>query len=475
MSGWGAIYNNTVWSLKKQMSKIARSQEQVASGLRVNRASDDPANASRIFQLKSQKASLETYRKNLDEVADTMDMSYEVVHAISEHVSRVHSLLTQAASGTYSQSNREAIGEEIDSILNQIASLANTKYLGKYIMGGTSVHTEAYDFTRENGRIVRADYVGSQFDLPVPVAPGVTFSGIMVGSDVFASNDRQEPIFYGDTGAAAGSATSTVRGDTWLQIGHLATNYAANPAGVAAGTDSAGKDTIVGAHTLDVDTDNLTISLDGGGAVSYAGTETNLKVTNSAGQSVYVDTTGIAGGMGVVTVNLTADARMSIDDGDTWTNITAFADNQAVTHGTTGRTLYVDTTNVAQTGLEAVSVEGTHDVFSTLMNIRDLLFNTHQLPEGEQVIQLGNAVHAVQEVHASITKRMTFLGGEMQALDTLGFSLDGIKESANEQVAQLQDADIVAMATEIARFQTLYEMTMATSSRLLNLSLLDYI
>ena len=38
-----------------------------------------------------------------------------------------------------------------------------------------------------------------------------------------------------------------------------------------------------------------------------------------------------------------------------------------------------------------------------------------------------------------------------------------------------QEADIVMVATELSRTQTLYEMTLAASSRLLSMSLLDFL
>ena len=54
MAGWGAIYNNVTFALRSQAAELARLQEQAASGVRVVRASDDPANAYRILQLRGQ-------------------------------------------------------------------------------------------------------------------------------------------------------------------------------------------------------------------------------------------------------------------------------------------------------------------------------------------------------------------------------------------------------------------------------------
>ena len=43
------------------------------------------------------------------------------------------------------------------------------------------------------------------------------------------------------------------------------------------------------------------------------------------------------------------------------------------------------------------------------------------------------------------------------------------------QARLLEEADIVQVATDLARTQTLYEMTLTTAGKLLSLSLLDFI
>jgi len=93
------------------------------------------------------------------------------------------------------------------------------------------------------------------------VAPGVESSAFYVGDNIFRSHNRSTPIFPGDTGAAAGTGTSTVRGDVWLTVTHNGTNYE--------------------------------LSIEGGDAVEVTGVITNLAVTSPTGEILYVDATDI--------------------------------------------------------------------------------------------------------------------------------------------------------------------------------------
>ena len=88
---------------------------------------------------------------------------------------------------------------------------------------------------------------------------------------------------------------------------------------------------------------------------------------------------------------------------------------------------------------------------------------------------LHGATESLEEMIAGITQTMTGVGGRMQAMDSLGERLQDFEVTLSDQAAVLENADIVDVATQLARVQTFYEMTLATASKLLSLSLLDFI
>ena len=476
MAGWSAIYLNAKFALNQHQRVIARLQEQAATGARILRPSDGSSDAFRIAHLRSKARSIEAYRKNLDHVVLGLEEASDAVTQMNEALARVKVVLTQASSGTMNASNRVAIAEEVNSLLEECVSLANYNSLGRYLFGGSDVAAPPYVVARENGtrgNIQSVTYEGSSIDQPVPVAPGVSHSGLFVGEEVFRCDQRQAPVFYGGTGAAAGSTTSTVRGEVWLSIAHTVTLYD-DPAGtgIAAGIDSPALDAILGAHSLTVDAAAGTIRLDDGPEQAIAG-QTDLLLTNAGGDVAYVDVSGYTGLGGTVT--LTGQGRMTIDDGATTTDLTSFTDNVPITDSTTGRVLWVNTTNVRRTGVESVQVPGTYDLFGTLIAARDLLLNRHALDEAEQVGLIQSTADELDLVMTGLRREITSLGGRLQAMDVLGESLETIKATATEQADLIADADMVEVATELARAQNFYEITLASTAKVMSLSLLDFV
>jgi flagellar hook-associated protein 3 len=272
------IYNNVSLALHLHTDAMARLQEQASTGSRINRVSDDASTGYQVLGLNSQQSSLKNYIDNLSDVVSTLEFSSTIFQNIISAVTETKVRLTQVSSGIYSEANRERTAVGINEILEQLVALVNTKHNGQYLFGGGNTSSTPYSIERENGEITSITYQGSYTNRDVEVAPGLRSSVFYVGDEIFRSDDRGTPAFWGDTGAACGTGTSSVRGNTWLTV-----------------TGSAG---------------NYMLSIDGGlTTFSTDGTDANLMVTSSVtGEVLYVDTTGItATGTDLVSVPGTYD------------------------------------------------------------------------------------------------------------------------------------------------------------------------
>ena len=472
MGSWGAIYNNARTMLQIQADELARYQEMAATGSRVNRPSDAPSDAFQILALHSQSNAVDTYKKNLGSVTDTRAVTVSVLQSVTTQLSRVRELAAQAASGTYSARDRVPIAREIDSILEEMVSLANTNHSGRYLFGGGSGAAAPFAAQRENGQIVQVDYQGGSNALSVPVADGVQYATTMVGDQVFRCSGPSTPEFLGSTGAKPGAGTSNVRGDVWLTATHTATTYL-GPSGIAAGASAAAGDTILGTHhTLTIDEPNHTVRLDDGEAVTFTGNETDLKLTNKSGAVAYVNVQGLAAGF-QGTVQIRADGRLSIDDGATSVPV-SFSANDTVADSLSGRILYVDSADIAQVGTDPVRVRGSYDLFSVLISLRDAIANTKDLPQDQQMALLDNAMGALTDVTAQVTEWVTTNGAQLQAMTGLKDVLDNRQALAKQQASGLENADITDVAAQLARQQVLYQMALAATAKLLTLSMVTY-
>ena len=475
MSGWGAIYNNTSYALRLQSETLARLQEQTATGARVIRASDDPVDARRIMSLQAQTESVSGYLKNINSVDLTLSEMDTQLQRISQAMTQVHGYLTQAATGTLSDAQRKGIAEAVNQTLEMMLGLANFKSMGLYLFGGANTTDQPYSATRTGGKITSVTYQGSLEEWQVPVAPGVQMTAAISGDKIFRTDQREAPVFLGNTGAKAGAGTASARGDAWLLVSHGTTAYGGS-IGLAAGDSSPDGDTILGSsHTLTVDATNQTLRLDDGSAVTYEAGETNVRVVNAAGEVVYVDVSGLTLPAGQQTVSISSTVKLSINNGASSVESDLTEANLAVTDSRDGTILYVDTTGIERLGTEPVRIPGTHDLFGTLITIRDLMSNERGLSLSQQLDLLNKAVASMDEVMGTLTQNMVIVGGRLQAAEGLLNSMEEIKIAAKDEAARLQDADLVELAIQIARSQNMYEMTLASASKLLNLSLLDFI
>ena len=272
------IYDNISFALRLHSEAMTRLQEQVSTGSRLNRASDDPSAAYRVLGLNSQKRSLENYIDNASEVLDRLEITSTILQEMVSGLVEAKKSLTQIASGIYNQESRDRIAQAINDTLEQMVSLANTKHANQHLFGGSKAASAAYIVERTDGEITRVIYQGGSEGRNVEVAPGLQSSAFCVGDAVFCSSSRSAPIFMGDTGAQAGTGTPSVRGDVWLTV---------------TGSDG-----------------NYDLSIDDGLSIFHTnGADDNLAVTDSrTGQILYVDCSEISSaGVELVSVPGTYD------------------------------------------------------------------------------------------------------------------------------------------------------------------------
>jgi flagellar hook-associated protein 3 len=386
------IYNNISFALSVHTNAIALLQEQTSTGSRINRASDDPSIAYRVLGLDTEEKSLENYINNLSEVISLLEHSSSVTENIVSSLTEARTRLTQIISEVHDEESRERTAEGINDILEQIVSLANTKHMNQYIFGGSDTGSAPYLVERTNGEITRVTYQGSLENRNIEVAPGVETSPFYIGDNIFRSDERSNPIFLGNTGAAAGPGTSSARGYTWL--------------------------TVTGSPS---------------------------------------------------------DYYLSIDDGLTTVHTDGTDTNLAVEHSVTGEVLYVDTTGITSTGVDLVSIPGTHDIFDMLITIRDILKNTKGLSDSQIADLQDDFSNPIEEINNLLVQTEVAVGSKIGFLDGLKNSVTDLKYSAEDEATRLQEADIAEIAIDLSRREVLYEMSLAVAAKLMSMSLLNYL
>lgn len=183
---------------------------------------------------------------------------------------------------------------------------------------------------------------------------------------------------------------------------------------------------------------------------------------------------------GVVWLTVTQDEdghyNLSIDDGKTVTDLGDVSDLTNVpVLDAKGRVLYVDATGINSTGIEMVVVDGTFDIFQTLITIRGILKNDRSLTDQQLAQILPKTIDWFRQVSDQIVKAETFIGSRMALLDNLSQTLKNMQANIQDQSTMIENADISQIAIDLSKYQTLYQMSLAVAGKLLSISLLDFI
>ncbi|XQY91517.1 flagellar hook-associated protein FlgL [Metabacillus sp. HB246100] len=130
---------NSLKNLSKSYSNMGKYQEQLATGKKINRPSDDPVVAIKGMFYRTNLTEVEQYKRNLNEGYQWMENSEQGIEHATQVIQRVRELLVQGNNGAYSEEDLQSIAVEINQLKENLAGVANTQVAGKYIYNGTNI------------------------------------------------------------------------------------------------------------------------------------------------------------------------------------------------------------------------------------------------------------------------------------------------------------------------------------------------
>jgi len=163
--------------LNTAAAQVAVHLERLSSGLRINRAGDDPAGLSAAEALRSQLAGQKTSTQNIARAITLLQTADGALEQIGSIMARLKELATQAADDTFSASNRSAISTEAAALINEIERIAQSTTFNGIQLLATSGST-GFTFFVGDGTLwspIAAQRLG------VAIA-GVNFSAAGVGT-----------------------------------------------------------------------------------------------------------------------------------------------------------------------------------------------------------------------------------------------------------------------------------------------------
>jgi flagellin len=124
-------------AIKRNDRDMTTAMERLSTGMRINSAGDDAAGLAIAARMQSQVDGLEQAVRNANDGIAMLQVAEGAVVEISNMLSRMRELAIQAASGTYSATDRAALNLELQQLFLEIQRIAvNTEWNGISILNG---------------------------------------------------------------------------------------------------------------------------------------------------------------------------------------------------------------------------------------------------------------------------------------------------------------------------------------------------
>ncbi|MGG1690682.1 flagellar hook-associated protein FlgL [Heyndrickxia ginsengihumi] len=131
------LASNFLNNLSKNYQKLATDQQQLSSGKKINRLSDDPLSAMKGISYRRTVNEVKQFESNFSEADTWTQTTNDALSEANDVLQRVRELTVEASNGTLTDSDKQSITDELGQLRDQLVTVANTKVGDKYIFNGT--------------------------------------------------------------------------------------------------------------------------------------------------------------------------------------------------------------------------------------------------------------------------------------------------------------------------------------------------
>jgi flagellar hook-associated protein 3 FlgL len=164
--------------IQNVQAQLTETQNRLSSGKQLTKPSDDPFGTSRALLYRGELAANTQYQSNVNEATSWLNTTDTALGSISDDAARARDLLLQGANGSMSQTDKDAIADELDQLVDSIKTAGNTQYAGSYIFSGAKTGTQPFTIGGTDA------YAGDTATISREIGQGVTVPVNITGDTV---------------------------------------------------------------------------------------------------------------------------------------------------------------------------------------------------------------------------------------------------------------------------------------------------
>jgi flagellar hook-associated protein 3 FlgL len=217
---YGLLTNRTLLNINSQLRELVTIQEKLATGHRVNRPSDDPIDARRAIEIRTQIRGNEQFLSSINDVTPLLTETESVLSGTNNMLLRAQELAVRGGNETLDQVQLDQIALEINQLLEQAVVEANRETNGKHIFGGTRTLSVPFVETRNiNDEITAVTYAGNSEVIELSFSSAGTTAinepgdaAFVTGTDIFQLLiDIRDELRAGDQATIRGTRLDEIK------------------------------------------------------------------------------------------------------------------------------------------------------------------------------------------------------------------------------------------------------------------------
>lgn len=176
-------------NLNRNMLRTDDLQNQISTGRRINKPSDDPVGITYSLRYRSELRANEQFQSNVDSASSWLEFSDTMMNQAIDVFHRVRELTVKGSTGTNPQASLDAINSEIKELRGQLLDIANSKINGKYVFNGQQTDQAPYSLTDPAGDTT------DTLKLLYEIGPGIKMPVTITGNEIFGEANGADNAF----------------------------------------------------------------------------------------------------------------------------------------------------------------------------------------------------------------------------------------------------------------------------------------
>ncbi|MFD0680763.1 MULTISPECIES: flagellar hook-associated protein FlgL [unclassified Paenibacillus] len=185
----GMLGTQFLRNLNNNLKGMDNLQNQMSTGRRLNKPSDDPVGISFSMRYRSEISANEQYQTNTNSATSWMSFTDTVMGQAGDVIQKLREMAVKASNGTNPQAALDTMKAEATQLYEQMVDIGNSQFNGKYVFNGEQTNIRPY--TLENAVTEEADTGLIDFEIGV----GVKMSVNVPGNRVFGEQTDTDNIF----------------------------------------------------------------------------------------------------------------------------------------------------------------------------------------------------------------------------------------------------------------------------------------